>query len=512
MIKSIAKYYIVAFLFLISFNIAKAQNKIKNLSDFKLDGITIDLIEEIENNKFTEPNQNKVFPYLPTFVRIVLTSRPTTESNIKIEVWLPKENWNGRFLGTGNGGGGGSFYYESLVSGLKRGFAVANTDLGTSPSANAMVEYPERWKDFGYRATHEMTVVAKALIEKYYEKIPLYSYFIGCSTGGQQGLAEAQRYPNDYDGIIAGAPAYNRIHLHSWFLRNYQITNRDPDNLFSSEQIKQISDILIKENVGKDGGADSDLFLTDPRMARINYEVFDTILSPKQVEALRRISEEPINPTIGERIHPSFPIGSEKEWMGLEFQQNLNSIKEHFYPFLWIWGDTYDFLSFDFGKDLNKVDSILGPILNANDPNLNAFKKRGGKLLMYTGTSDPIVPFQDAIRYYEDVVERQGSLNETQSFFQYYLIPGMGHCGGGSGLNDLGQYLPTEINSAEEDILTTMIDWVENGKKPERMIAKGFKEGVEFKRPVYPYPLFPRYKGGDTSMPSNFEPVLHSRK
>jgi feruloyl esterase len=502
-------FSLIAFLTVIFSGAGKAQNAIADLVDFKSEGITIDLVEEIGEGKPALSGQDWELPDLPSFVRVALTARPVAESNIKIEIWLPEKNWNGRLLGTGNGGGGGGINHGSLISGLRRGFAVANTDLGTSPNAGAMVGYPKRWKDFGYRATHEMTVIAKAIIEKYYKRSPSYSYFIGCSTGGQQALSEAQRYPDDYNGIIAGAPANNRTHLHSWFLWNYQQTNRNPEDLFTSEQIKQISDTLIKENAGKDGGLPCDDFLTDPRMAKVNWGVFDTLLTGKQVDILKKIQEGPVNPVTGERIHFSFPIGSEKEWSGLEYQQNANLISEQFYPFLWTWGKNCDFLTLDFNADIHKLDSILAPILNANNPDLNAFKNNGGKLLMYTGTADPIVPFQDGILYYDEVVGKQGSVSETQTFFQYYIVPGMAHCGGGPGLSDLGQYLPPEIRLPEEDILSMLINWVEKGIVPQRMIATGFKNNTRFQRPVYPYPLFPHYEGGDASLASSYRPVLH---
>ena len=162
---------------------------------------------------------------LPAFVRVAFTSRPTAVSFIRSEVWLPRAGWNGRFLGTGTGGGAGYIDYQSLAGGLARGFATANTDLGTSPSVYDLIGVPERWADFGYRATHEMTVAAKAIARAYYQRAAHRAYFAGCSTGGQQALAEAQRYPADYDGLLVGAPANNRTHLHASFIWNLLATN-----------------------------------------------------------------------------------------------------------------------------------------------------------------------------------------------------------------------------------------------------------------------------------------------
>ena len=449
------------------------------------------------------------------YICVHIISKPTPSSNIGIEIWLPKEKWNERFLGTGNGGGGGKISQELLSAGVRRGFAVANTNLGTSPNANSVIAYPERWADFGYRATHEMTVISKYVIKKYYQRVPRYSYFIGCSTGGQQALMEAQRFPEDYNGIIAGAPANNRTHLHASFLWNYIATNKEPNTHFQPEQLNKITAAVLKINVGKDGGAPTDNFLTDPRLA-IPCGCMDTILSKQQIEAMKKIYSGPFNPVSGEKIYTSFPLASENERTALNLQQS-NEAQDLFYQFNWLWGANYDLLSFDFNKDMNRMDRELGPILNANNPDLKPFKKKGGKLIMYTGTYDPLVPFQDAVNYYERVIEKLGNLEKTQTFFRYFLIPGMAHCGGGPGLTDFGQGLPSVFPLDEErDILTALMDWVENGKAPQRMIVTSYNEGkrekgIRLMRPVYPYPEFPHYTGGDPSLPSSYKAVTHER-
>jgi feruloyl esterase len=454
----------------------KAQHQ-DNLKGLNLPSATITGIEDYSDH-----------------LRVAVLSQPTSESNIRIEVWLPKGNWNGRFLGTGNGGGGGSINRDILSAGIKRGFAVANTDLGTSPDAGSVIAFPERWADFGYRATHEMTVIAKQVIEKYYHRAPEYAYFIGCSTGGQQGLMEAQRFPDDYDGIIAGAPANNRTHLHISFLWNYIETNKEPGLHFQQEQLDRITSSVSKNNAGKDGGSPNDNFLTDPRLAVQDCGCLDTVLTKRQIEAWKKIVAGPVNPVTNEPIYTAFPVGSENEGGGLGYQQDLQQARSLFYPFNWVWGADYDFLSFDFNKDVEKMDSILAPILNATNPDLSLFKEREGKLLMYTGTSDPLVPFQDAANYYEQVIAAQGSLEETQLFFRYFLIPGMAHCGGGPGLNEFGQNLALHSPLDEEhDILTALMHWVEKGKAPAKLIATSYKEGnpekgIRLSRPVFPFP------------------------
>ena len=449
------------------------------------------------------------------YICISIISKPTPSSNIGIELWLPKEKWNNRFLGTGNGGGGGRINYGILLAGLKRGFAVANTDLGTSPDANSVINYPERWADFGYRATHEMTVISKYIIKKYYQRDARYSYFIGCSTGGQQALMEAQRFPDDYTGIIAGAPANNRTHLHASFLWNYIATNKEQNLHFQSDQLNKITSAVLKLNVSKDGGAPTDNFLTDPRLA-VDCGCYDTILTKQQSQALKKIYAGPNNPVSGEKIYTSFPLGSENEQTGLNLQQS-NGAQDLFYQFKWLWGTDYDLLSFDFNKDMERMDLELGPILNANNPDLNSFKSRKGKLIMYTGTYDPLVPFQDAVNYYERVIEKQGGLKKTQAFFRYFLIPGMAHCGGGPGLNDFGQSLLPEIPLDKEgDVLTVLMNWVENEKAPRKMIVRSYNEGnrekgIRLSRPVFPYPEFPHYIGGNPTISSSYKAETHDR-
>jgi feruloyl esterase len=383
--------------------------------------------------------------------------------------------------------------------------------MGTYPDVDSLVHNFSRWEDFGFRATHEMTVVAKEVILKYYHKAPDYSYFAGCSTGGEQALMEAQRYPEDYNGILAGAPANNRTHLHSGFLWNYKATNEIPGIRFSKEQIKSITHAVLSVNVGKDGGHPDDNFLTDPRMATFDIEVLDTCLSGEQLNALKNIYSGPVNPITGEKIYTPIPLGSESVGSGIFSQQQD---RYHHYPFRWIGGLDFDFLKFDFNKDLEKVDSILAPILNANNPDLESLRKSGGKILMYTGTVDPLVQFQDAVHYYERVVAEQGSIEQTQDFFRYFIVPGMDHCGGGPGLSDIGQGITAyKPQDSEHSVFIALIKWVEEGIAPDRITATAYKEegGVRFRRPVFPYPKFPHYTGGDPTISSNYQGIDHER-
>jgi feruloyl esterase len=511
-------YFSIAFLLLLM-GITKVQAQssaelMKLLQGLNLSGITITDVQDVAGGTFTMPN-GKTENNLPAFIRVAITSKPTTDSYIRIEVWLPKEGWNQRFMGTGNGGGAGSISYGSLVAGLKRGFAVANTDMGTSPNAYECTGHPEKWIDFGYRATHEMTIAAKALIHVYYKKSAIRSYFIGCSTGGQQALMEAQRFPDDYDGIIAGAPANNRTHLHASFIWNLQANHGNDGDIVSNNKMELLSKLLIQKNYGKDGSSPNDDFLTDPRVCKFETDILpvcrderniDSCFTDAEITTLKKIYAGPINPRTGEQIYSPLPLGGTK----------LEDTKPHLYLFNWVFGKDFDYTKFDFDRDMMKVDSILAPILNANNPDLRGMKNHGGKIIMYTGTSDYLVEFEDALNYYDRVVEAQNGLKKTQDFFRFYLIPGMSHCGGGPGLNEFGQSLSFKVpQDGEHDLLTALMNWVEKGIAPGKIIASTFNcceksDSIRFQRPIFPYPMLPAYLHGDPNLSSSYQGKVRS--
>ena len=489
-----------------------AQQPDEWVKGLDLPGVTVVAVEQIPEGSYTPPGQANAIAGLPAFVRVALISKPTPQSYILIEVWLPQDWWNGRFVGTGNTGGGGRINYNVLAAGVRNNYAVANTDMGTSPHVDSLMNQPERWVDFGYRATREMTVAAKAVIEKYYQRPPEYSYFIGCSTGGQQALAMAQRYPPDYDGILAGSPANNRTHFQSMLLWNYQVINEKPGNHFTQQQVNYITRAVLRDNVGKDGGYSGANFLTDPRMATLDINRLDS-LTQEQKNILRKIYTGPVNPTTGEHIFTSIPLGSEFAGRGLLEQQD-SRIYAQFFPFRWVLGSDFDPMKFDFDKDMSRVDSVLAPILNANNADLRPFKAAGGKLLMYSGTADPLIPFQDATNYYERVVAAQGSMESVQDFFRFFVIPGMWHCNGGPGASDIGQAISDVSQSGEYNIFNALIQWVERGIAPEQITASAYRGNGEilFQTPVYPYPLFPHFMENQSpSIPSSYWGALHER-
>jgi feruloyl esterase len=499
------------------------QVSCESLTGTALAGGTVRSAAAIAAGDYTPPGQPGPVTGLPAFCRVTVTMKPSTDSNIDVELWMPRQNWNGRFLGNGSGGGGGGIlYFSGLVEGLRRGFASAITDLGTAPDPNQAVDHPERWRDFGYRANHEMTVAGKALTNAYYKTAPRTSIFQGCSTGGQQALSIAQRYPDDYHGIIAGAPANNRTHLHTLFVNNLQALTA-PGAQLSAGKLSMITGKVVAACVGKDGGAATDTYLTDPRRCNFDPETLpkctgsdtDACLTAPQLAALKTTWKGPFNPRTGERIFTGLSLGSESMVFGIGFQGDaVNWPPQQFYMFKWALGASWNYANFDFDRDLDAVDARLASIMNANDTDLSRFKAAGGKLMMFNGTADPGVPYQSSLEYYERVIQAQGGdLAATQNFFRYYLAPGMGHCSsitGGPGVGDFGQpYSPYVPKDPAQDMLLKLVDWVENKTVPDSIIATRYADPagttVAVQRPICSYPKMPTYVTGDASKASSFQ-------
>jgi feruloyl esterase len=455
------------------------------------------------------PDTSPPIQDLPSFCRVVATLMPSSDSRIRIEVWMPISGWNGKLEGTGNGGYAGRIAYGELAAGLRRGYAVANTDMGTSPTSgendDALIGHPEKWVDWGWRSTHEMTVAAKFIINAFYGKEPRFSYFIGCSTGGEQGLMEAQRFPDDYDGIIAGAPANNRTRLHMDILWNFSAALKSPVGYLPAATLPVITKAMLNACATSKAVA-SDNFLSDPSNCHWDPQSLmckavaaPDCLSAEQVVTVRNIYGGPRNPATGAFLYPGLPRGSEFEWNSLMQQPG----EPRFISlFKWVFGPSWNWRTFDFNRDATTVDARLAPILNATNSDLDAFKTHGHKLIVFHGWADSLVASQESINYYESVLNaqarvaashKQSKIEETQGFYRLYMVPGMSHCGGGPGLNTI-------------DTLASIELWVERGIAPQKIIAKRTdKDATEMTRPVCPYPQSARYIGiGDTNDATNF--------
>ncbi len=407
---------------------------------------------------------------IPARVVVKLKLSPAAGSNINVEAWLPDpDKWNGRFIGLGNGGAAGHINPMSLVGPLFGGSAVATTDMGTAPNSDSGIGNPEVWKDFGFRATHLMTVAAKQLVEAYYGKAPDHSYFFGGSTGGQQALQEAQRYPEDYDGIVAGVPAHCRTPLHAYFLWNDQILRKCP---FSEAQQGAVIAAANEYMAPRETPATAGRIVSDPRCTQEDIEAVialarkkDTTLTDAHAEALRKLFDGPRSSLTGERIFCGIPLGA-----------SFDIAHGHLYLFRWVFGAEKDPMTIDFGKDIDTYTAALGPYLNAENPDLSRFRERGGKLIMYSGSADSCVPYHASLDYYERVCEHFGSLEAVAAFCKFYIIPGMSH-GPGPGINAIPNFG------------ASVIDWREKGVEPGVITGKRVVEGrVEIEIPIHPYP------------------------
>lgn len=418
-----------------------------------------------------------------TVLKLVLN--PAQGSNINVEVWLPDAGkWNARFLGLGNGGAAGKINSGSLDKASESGYAVATTDMGTAPNSDSGIGNPEVWKDFGYRATHLMTVAGKQIVRAHYGRDPEFSYFSGGSTGGQQALQEAQRYPEDYDGIAAAVAAHCRTPLHAYFLWNDQILKQCP---FTPEQDAAVVAAANEVMAAREIPAVAGKFVSDPRCTEEDIEAvialarkMDATLTDEHAAALRKLFDGPRHTETGERIFNGIPLGS-----------SLLAAHGHLYLFQWVFGKDKNLGEINFGADIDTYTSALAPYLNAENPDLSAFAKRGGKLIMTLGTADSVVPYHASIDYYERVIEHLGGLEPTQSFFRFYVVPGLAH-GGGPGINQA------------PNLLEAVRAWRETGNPPFELIGKHVeKDKPTWEMPIYPYPT----KTGWNADTGSFQPM-----
>jgi tannase/feruloyl esterase len=499
----------------------------EKLADLKLANTTITMAQSVAAGTFTPPTGSAA-PYkvLPAFCRVAGVIKPTTDSEIKFEVWMPSSGWNGKFHGIGNGGFAGSISYGGPAGGLGgavvRGYAAASTDTGHGGNdASWALGHPEKIIDYGHRGVHEMTVKAKSIISAFYGSGPKRSYFASCSNGGRQALMEAQRYPEDYDGLIAGAPANAFTDILLGFAWNMQATLNDPASYIPPGKLKAIEAAGLAACDARDGVTDK--VLDDP--SRCNFDPAtllckgaesDDCLTEKQVVALRKIYAGP-RTSKGEQIVPGFVPGGEtgpggwSPWItgaaptrSAQFFFSTQTMKNMLFN-----DPAWDLKSFDLDKVSKLANEKLAPILNATDPNLKAFKARGGKLILYHGWNDAALPPGNAINYYESVVAKMGR-RDAGSFVRLYMVPGLQHCAGGPGPDNFGAFLTSAQSDAAHDMTLALERWVEQGKAPDRIIASK-RQGQDPKspvirtRPLCPYPQVARYKGsGSTDDAANF--------
>jgi hypothetical protein len=454
----------------------------EQLASVQLTNASITLAQRYPSGPFTSGRTFQV----PAFCRVAVTARPTADSDIKVEVWLP-ETWNGKLLGTDNGGFSGAINYAGLAAAIGRGYAAVSTDTGhTGDQMDFGIGHPEKIVDWAHRAVHEMTVIAKAVVEKGRGRAPARSYFTGCSTGGQQGLSEAQRYPADYDGIVAGAPGNNRINLIYGFLWSWLATHRaDGSTTLPATKLPALAKAAVAACDKGDGVEDG--VIGNLRACRFDPEVLsctgaeiDSCLMPEQIEAARKVYGGARTPA-GRQLYPGWAPGSESGW-GQYITNPKTPVRAGLFRDWVFKNPSWDPRTFDWEKDVAAVDASL-PFLNATSTDYAAFSARGGKLIMYTGLADPVVSPLDTMDYYERVVKANNGLESTRAFYRFFPVPGMAHCGSGAGTSTF-------------DALAALEAWVERGIVPESIPASRVAAGrVDRTRPLCAYPAAARYRG-----------------
>ncbi len=478
----------------------------EDLGGLQLKDTTITRAETVAAGAFVPPREFPWFggppadfiPYdtLPSFCRVALSIEPVPDSDIKLEVWMPAQGWNGKFVGVGNGGFWGEIMYPRMSEPLIRGYAVASTDTGHEGAVDDgsfAVGHPEKLIDHGYRAIHEMTVRSKAIVAAHYGSAPQRSYWVGCSTGGRQGLMEAQRFPDDYDGISAGAPANNWVPLMAsgiWITAALT----DPAGGVPEAKLPVILNAAVAACDARDGVTDR--VIGDPADCEFDPEILacesgdaPACLTAGEVESLRRIYRGPVIPRTGEQIFPAVEPGSELELAAfLRFR-----IYENYFRQLVVRDPAWDIRAFDYDRDLESAMEQEGGILAATDPDLSAFVARGGKLFLWHGWNDTLITPRNTIQYYEDVVATMGAERVKESV-RLFMLPGVLHCSGGEGPSDV-------------DHLSVLDEWVEDGKAPDRIVARRTLEGGgERTRPLCPHPQRARYSGtGSTDDAASFQ-------
>lgn len=501
--------------------------EVSGLAALKIDATTIRDAAVVPPGGTESPRTAGPAGSLPSYCRVRGSVASGKDALVNFEVWIP-EGWNGKIVVTGNGGYGNTPSYRDMAHALSLGYAAAGGDTGhQTPTPDDLlwgVGHPERILDWGTRSIHAITGPARRLAESVTRQPVTRAYFYGCSTGGHQGYAEIQRYPQDFDGVIAGAPGNNRVRLNAGFLWQYLANRRrgDPATpILPAAKLPLITNAVVAACDASDGVTDG--IVDDPRtclfdpaaLACTSGDASDC-LTREQIEALARMYAGARNPRTGDQVYPGWPKSSEaltvlpggrpgsgwhQYWGGAE------PARANFWRHWVFENPAWDWWSFDFDRHVALADEKVGRLVDQVSPDLAAFKARRGKALVYQGWQDPVVNALDTITYYEQVRERQRSQAETDSFFRLFLVAGMGHCAGGPGATNFGnQGGPSPVVDAQHDLLTALDVWVERGVGPDRLIASRVVNGETVRtRPLCPYPRRATYTGrGDPDVAASY--------
>lgn len=475
---------------------------------------------------------------LPAFCRVHGYSHPVPGSRIGFEVWLPLGHWSGRLHMVGNGAYGSQIYWAQMADRIRQNDAGVATDTGhRGDDLTFAVGHPERIIDWGQRAVHESVLAAKLLTRAYFGGPARYAYFSGCSTGGEEALSEAQRYPEDFNGIIAGDPGNYRTSLNMAFLWQFEKNHRPGEALpiLSTADLRLVHAAVIAACDAADGVKDG--VINDPRACKFNVKSLlcrrgstSRCLSAEQVAAVRAMYAGPSDSVTGAQIYPGYTLGSEgvqtegvqplPGWADYwanprrpDEPQRLDFFRD------WVFDNPrWNPWRFDWHTDPGIVRAAIGSKVDAADPDLLPFAAHGGKLIMFMGWADPVGSALAAIEYYRQVqaftanhLNPEDAGAATRRYFRLYMIPGMAHCAGGPGATNFSTATRDStppVRDAAHDMTIALEDWVEKDEPPGTLIGTHYTDAVRkkvaFQRPLCVYPQVARYVGGDASRAASF--------
>ncbi len=468
------------------------------------------------------PDLSEFYKKLPAFCRVTITARPTADSDIAVEIWWPLGSWNGKLQGVDNGGFAGVINYLELAAAVGKGYVAVGTDTGHAGSgidASWALGHPEKVEDFGNRGIHEMTRLARLVIAQVYGSAPKHAYFAGCSDGGREALMEAQRYPDDYDGILAGAPANYWTALLSSAVVDTQALTATPGSFIPPAKIPTIAAGVLAACDKLDGVADG--ILNDPRQCHFDPatiqckdgEDTEKCLTAPQVTALKAIYAG-LRDAAGKAIFPGYLPGSETGGGGWGLwitgpapaKSLMAAFGNGFFSDMVYSKPDWDYKSFTVESGMQAASDKTATALNAVNPDLSAFRAHGGKLLIYHGWNDPAIPALNTVNYYEQVLAKMGQA-DAGSFTRLYMVPGMQHCSGGPGADSFGQSGTWAAEDPAHNIRVALETWVEKGTAPSTLIAAKVtgdsQAAPAMTRPLCAYPQVAQYKAG--SDPSRAE-------
>jgi feruloyl esterase len=491
---------------------ASAAASCESLASLPLPHVTITLANLVEAGRFVQfpPGRGAPAPAqaagrgrggaapspfadLPSFCRVMATLTPSDDSDIKMELWMPAQGWNGNLRGTGNGGLGGGVGVNpgALAAGIRRGYATVGNNTGHEGDSSYALAHPEKIKDFGYRSVHESTVAAKALVKAFYGSGPKVSFIAEGGGGTIAALSSAQRYPEDYDIVaVTGMSSYLTRHTFGqmWI---WQATHKDDASFIPPEKYAVLHQAALAACDGLDGSKDGvignvERCKFDPGVTVCKGADGPGCLTAPQVEAARKIYAGPFNPRTKEEVYSPLYPGSELGWGQLAGGAQPLGIPVEFFKYYVFRDPKWDYKTrpINFDDDVTLSDRPEIQAVNAVDPDLGPFFARGGKLLLVDGWSDTSVPPKVALNYYKKVAAKVGSKAMKDSM-RFFMVPGMGHGPGTAGDENFNF-----------DALGVIEQWKETGKAPDTLIVSHFKNGMEVgKRLVCQYPQVTMYRG-----------------